>query len=562
MNAVPLLRAADPQRLQALELAFAQFNETSRQLESSWSALQERVAELTRERDAAQQARLAELAERERVADRLQTLLGALPGAALMIDADGCVRECNAGAIELLGQPLRGQAWCEVAARALPARSDSDGTPCLTDGRRLGVSRRVTADGGCVLLLTDESEAHARRSGIERQRQLSDSDQQRAQLAHQLRTPLATAVLYLSRIADGGVDALDMQRMAGKALARLVDLQQLIDQTLALARGDADTTATLRVSDLLRDAAGSTGATDRIDIHDAGDGAGVFRTRAACRHAPRRWRDVGRAGRWPRHRRGHRRAHLRTIFQHPRRRHRARPCHGPQRGARARRRTLVRARPAWCPFRTAAAAGRRHTHPAQRPARALRRPATSRNPDMTTNPDPTILIVEDDRDLAEALCDILHGAGIAACTASDGEAAWRRIGDGDIGLVLSDVQMPALDGYGLLQRIRRREPSLPVVMMTAHATIDRAVRAMREGADEYLVKPFDAARLLEVTRKFARAENTGDELVAADPASLHLLEVARRVAASDATVLVCGESGTRKEVIARYLHRHSPRAAR
>ncbi|MBN8735162.1 MAG: sigma-54-dependent Fis family transcriptional regulator [Xanthomonadales bacterium] len=180
---------------------------------------------------------------------------------------------------------------------------------------------------------------------------------------------------------------------------------------------------------------------------------------------------------------------------------------------------------------------------------------------MTTNPDPTVLIVEDDRDLAEALCDILHGAGIAACIAGDGEAAWRRIGDGDIGLVLSDVQMPALDGYGLLQRIRRREPSLPVVMMTAHATIERAVRAMREGADEYLVKPFDAARLLEVTRKFVRAENTGDEPVAADPASLHLLEVARRVAASDATVLVCGESGTGKEVIARYLHRHSPRAA-
>ena len=180
---------------------------------------------------------------------------------------------------------------------------------------------------------------------------------------------------------------------------------------------------------------------------------------------------------------------------------------------------------------------------------------------MTTNPDPTVLIVEDDRDLAEALCDILHGAGIAACIAGDGETAWRRIGDGDIGLVLSDVQMPSLDGYGLLQRIRRHEPSLPVVMMTAHATIERAVRAMREGADDYLVKPFDAARLLEVARKFVRAENTGDEPVAADPASLHLLDMARRVAASDATVLVCGESGTGKEVIARYLHRHSPRAA-
>lgn len=275
MNAVVPPRATDPRQLQALERAFAEFNQTSRQLESSWSALQERVAELTRERDAAQQARLAELAERERVADRLQALLGALPGAALMLDRDGFVREANAGADALLGHPLAGQRWRDVAARALQARSDNDGTPCLADGRRLGVSRRATVDGGCVLLLTDESEAHARRSGIERQRQLTDDDQQRAQLAHQLRTPLATAVLYLSRIADGGLDAAKAQRMAGKALARLLDLQQLIDQTLALARGDAGTTETLRVSDLLRDAAASAGALDRVDIDDASDGACV-----------------------------------------------------------------------------------------------------------------------------------------------------------------------------------------------------------------------------------------------------------------------------------------------
>lgn len=275
MNAVLLPRTADPQRLQALELAFAQFSETSRQLESSWSALQKRVLELTQERDAAEQARLAELAERERVADRLQALLGALPGAALLIDADGCVRECNTGATELLGTALQGQPWRDVAARALHARSDSDGTPCLADGRRLGVSRRATTGGGCVLLLTDESEAHARRSGIERQRQLADSDRQRAELAHQLRTPLATAVLYLSRIADGGIETPSAQRMAGKALARLVDLQQLIDQTLALARGDAGASETLRVAGLLHAAVGSTGASNRIDIDDASGDACV-----------------------------------------------------------------------------------------------------------------------------------------------------------------------------------------------------------------------------------------------------------------------------------------------
>lgn len=279
MSVIPLPRPADGQRLEELELAFAQFNETSRQLQSSWSALQERVAELTRERDAAQRARLEELAARERVADRLQALLGALPGAALMIDADGRVRECNAGADELLGKPLLGEAWRDIAVRALHARSDSDGTPCLSDGRRLGVSRRATADGGCVLLLTDESEAHARRSGVQRQQQISDSDQQRARLAHQLRTPLATAVLYLSRIADGGLGTAAAQRMAGKALARLVDLQQLIDQTLALARGESGADETLDIAELLRDAEHNvTCHANRehgIDTDDASGGARV-----------------------------------------------------------------------------------------------------------------------------------------------------------------------------------------------------------------------------------------------------------------------------------------------
>ncbi len=279
MNEPPASPATDPERLRALELAFAQFNETSRQLQSSWSALQARVVELTRERDAAEEARMAELAARERVADRLQALLGALPGAALMIDAEGRVRECNAGAEELLGQPLLGATWRDVAARALHARSDHDGTPCLADGRRLGVSRRATTDGGCVLLLTDDSEAHARRSGMQRQRQLSDIDQQHARLAHQLRTPLATAVLYLSGIADGNLDGATARRMAGKALARLVDLQQLIDQTLALARGEAGTDTDVAVTELLRAArasvAASRGAAARIDIDDASGGACV-----------------------------------------------------------------------------------------------------------------------------------------------------------------------------------------------------------------------------------------------------------------------------------------------
>lgn len=278
------MRQPDAQRIRRLERAFAQFNETSLQLQSSWSALQQQVAELTRERDAAQQARLQELAARERLADRLQTLLAALPGAALMIDADGCVRECNVGAQELLGQPLQGEAWCDVATRALHARSDADGTPCLADGRHLAVSRRATADGGCVLLLTDDSEAHARRRGVQQQRQRADHDEQQARLAHQLRTPLATAVLYVSRLASGGLDAGAARGMAGKALARLVDLQCLIDQTLALARGTTGTSESVAVADLLRETlenlAGRGASRVRVEAADASVGASVHGQRS------------------------------------------------------------------------------------------------------------------------------------------------------------------------------------------------------------------------------------------------------------------------------------------
>jgi two-component system response regulator FlrC len=179
---------------------------------------------------------------------------------------------------------------------------------------------------------------------------------------------------------------------------------------------------------------------------------------------------------------------------------------------------------------------------------------------MSPDSKPKVLVVEDDRDLREALCEILAAAELPVCAAADGEQAWRRIEAGDIGLVISDVQMQPLDGYGLLKRFRRQEPSLPVVMMTAHGTIKRAVLAMRGGADDYLVKPFDAACLVEVARRFLDTRDSGDEPVADDPASGRLLDLARRVAASDATVLVCGESGTGKEVVARYVHRHSPRA--
>lgn len=173
--------------------------------------------------------------------------------------------------------------------------------------------------------------------------------------------------------------------------------------------------------------------------------------------------------------------------------------------------------------------------------------------------DPRVLVVEDDTCLREALCETLDLAGIAAAGASDGEQALQMIERTAFALVVSDVQMQPMDGRTLLHRIRAQHPDLPVVMMTAYGTIQQAVDAMREGASDYLVKPFAAAVLVNMAK--AHVANPADVGSAiADPKMLAVMDMARRVAASDATVLISGESGTGKEVVARYVHASSPRA--
>ncbi len=172
----------------------------------------------------------------------------------------------------------------------------------------------------------------------------------------------------------------------------------------------------------------------------------------------------------------------------------------------------------------------------------------------------TVLVVEDDADLREALSDTLELAGLRVIAAADGVAALDCLRDADIRLVVSDVRMARLDGERLLRRIKACSPDLPVVLMTAYGTIESAVQAMRAGASDYLVKPFEAQVLVETVNRFINAPIADDDLVAADPRTRELAALARRVAASEVTVMVTGESGTGKEVFARYIHRYSPRA--
>ena len=174
---------------------------------------------------------------------------------------------------------------------------------------------------------------------------------------------------------------------------------------------------------------------------------------------------------------------------------------------------------------------------------------------------PMILVVEDDIDLRDALSDTLQMAGYAVCVAQDGRMALDMIESKEPVLVVTDIQMPRMDGHALLKHIRKRWPDLPVMIMTAYGSIEKAVQAMRDGAVDYMTKPFEAEVLVNMVGQYINTNNTEtSELIAVDPASKKTAEIARRVAATDATVLITGESGCGKEVMARYIHEHSNRA--
>ncbi len=174
-----------------------------------------------------------------------------------------------------------------------------------------------------------------------------------------------------------------------------------------------------------------------------------------------------------------------------------------------------------------------------------------------------ILIVEDDHQLREALCDTLELAGFDYMEAADAEAALEVLQREAFSLVVSDVNMPGMDGHQLLAQIRQGYPGLPVVLITAFGQVSRAVEAIKAGAVDYLMKPFDSDTLIATVKRFSGGgieQQAAEEPVAEEVSSQQLLQLARRVAASDSTVLISGESGTGKEVLAQYIHQHSARA--
>jgi len=186
-----------------------------------------------------------------------------------------------------------------------------------------------------------------------------------------------------------------------------------------------------------------------------------------------------------------------------------------------------------------------------------------------------ILVVDDEHIMRESLSDWLRDDGYSVETAESGSKALSILGSEDWGVILVDLKMPGMDGIELMGEIKKAKPNIPVIIMTAYATVDTAVKAMRQGAYDYLVKPFDPEEMALIIRKLVAHQKLVEEnrflrdelhkrfefkdILTKNKKMLQVLELVKSVGPTNSTVLIQGESGTGKELVARAVHACSTR---
>ena len=197
---------------------------------------------------------------------------------------------------------------------------------------------------------------------------------------------------------------------------------------------------------------------------------------------------------------------------------------------------------------------------------------------MTDKRQTHILLIDDEAIALSNLSHVLTREGYAVTACKSGDAGLAAMQTIDFDLVLTDLQMPGIDGMAVLGHIRRTTPDVPVIMITGHATLDSAVDAMKAGAYHYIAKPFRLAEAREVVRgalEMRRVKLENSELkqriehlsnqtsiITQDLGMQRLLETTRQIASTDCTAVIHGESGTGKELLARFIHQNSARKER
>lgn len=185
----------------------------------------------------------------------------------------------------------------------------------------------------------------------------------------------------------------------------------------------------------------------------------------------------------------------------------------------------------------------------------------------------SILVVDDETHMRTALTHSLNRSGYSVDSASCGSEALDKFRKDNFSIVITDIKMPGMSGMKVLKNIKKISPQIPVIMMTAHGTINNAVEAMQEGASDYILKPFSSEILETTVRKvcinsdievhdrtfedLSKRNPESKKIITQDPKLINILKLAENVAPSNATVLILGESGTGKELLASFIHQHS-----
>ena len=240
---------------QRLAEAFRVFSQASVELSDAYTRLEGQVAALTGELAAANGALRQQYLEKAALTERLSLLLDALPAGVVVLDAAGTLLQANPAAEAILGAGLAGLSWPAVEReRLIPSGTPHEYLAGERNGRRVAVSvSALDSGGGGIVLLHDITEAHRLQAQAERNERLAAMGEMAAQLAHQLRTPLAAALLYTANLENPGLAESSRTSIAQKAVARLKHLERLIHDTLLFARGEALGQEPVVLTDLLQE---------------------------------------------------------------------------------------------------------------------------------------------------------------------------------------------------------------------------------------------------------------------------------------------------------------------
>ncbi len=237
-----------------LESAFSSFNQASSALEAVYRELETKVSSLNSELSEARNEKVQQYEEKEKIANRLQHLLNILPAGVVVLDNNGAITECNPAAENLLGTPLLSRQWRDVVENSFSPRWDDGHDMTLVDGRSVNISTQsLDGESGQLVLLKEVTETRQLQEQLGQLKRLSAMGEMAASLAHQIRTPLSTAVLYASNLKNTYCDRARQLRFTEKLLSRLQHLETLIEDMLLFARGGSFDFKCYRIRDLLED---------------------------------------------------------------------------------------------------------------------------------------------------------------------------------------------------------------------------------------------------------------------------------------------------------------------